>query len=579
MKPVIYQLVVRYFGNTNTTNARDGSLQMNGCGKFDDVSDVALAALRDFGVTHVWLTGCLRHATLTAYPELGLAADDPDVVKGIAGSFYAVRDYFDVSPDYAREPANRMAEFEALLARVHAAGLKALIDFVPNHVARSYASLARPELDFGHDDDQSHFFDPANHFFYLQDPPGGPLELAHPSEWQPAGFTFDGRFAREDGSPGHCARATGDVTTHTPPHDSWYEAVKLNYGWNHIDRSGRYDPRPKTWQTMDEIIAFWQSKGVDGFRCDMAHLVPPEAWSFLLGRAKQRDAATLFIAEGYFWSSENPVRTRAQLLDCGFDAVYHDESYDRLAEIYRGAPLDGYDREMLALGARERAGAVEYLENHDESRVAASVANGGFGSAAANYQLAPLQMLYGSGPVIVLNGQETGEPGDGIEGFHRRIGRTTFFDYWCMPEFARWVNGHRYDGALLSPEQRVLRRFLGDLLRLCQDAAVRGSGYWGLRYANRDDGLYSFARYEPGSGRLLVVAANFRPGASLETRIQIPPDLARAAAVPPNAHVRLILDRNGAADDDRGPFGGDSFPVTLGDQEAHVYAIADFTAR
>ena len=580
LKPVIYQLVVRYFGNTNPTNARDGALQTNGCGKFDDISDLALAAVRALGVTHIWLTGCLRQATLTTHGQLGLPADDPDVVKGIAGSLYAIRDYFDVSPDYARVPQNRMTEFEALLARIHAAGMKALIDFVPNHVARGYASLSHPQLDFGRGDDQSHFFDPANHFFYLQQDRDDPLELSHPPHWQPPGVAFDGRFAPEDGSPGHAAKATGDVTTHTPPHDSWYEVAKLNYGWNHVEKSGHYEPRPKTWSTMDAVLEFWQGKGVDGFRCDMAHLIPPEAWSFLLGEAKRRNAQTFFMAEAYFWSSDVPSRTRAQLLDCGFDAIYHDDSYDELVKIYReGAPLDVYDAQMRALSERERAAAVEYLENHDESRVAAAVADGGFGSLAANYQLAPLQMLYSSGPVIVLNGQEAGEPGDGVEGFHDRIGRTTFFDYWCMPEFARWVNGHRYDGGTLSPEQTALRRFLGDLLRLCQHPSVRGSGYWGLRYANREDGLYPFTRYEPGAGTLLVVAANFRPGATLDARLRVPADLASAAGLQAQLRVRRILSRGGAESVDVGSFSSaqlasDGFEVTLASHESHVYTIA-----
>jgi glycosidase len=175
-KPVIYQLVVRYFSNTNGTNLRNGSRAVNGCGRFEDVNVAALAGLKDLGVTHVWLTGCQRQATSTDYTAFGMPADDPNVVKGIAGSLYAVRDYFDVCPDYAANPAARMAEFEALIQRVHQAGMKVLLDFVPNHVARGYHSVVKPELDFGLGDNQMLFFARNNHFFYL---PGRQLTLTH----------------------------------------------------------------------------------------------------------------------------------------------------------------------------------------------------------------------------------------------------------------------------------------------------------------------------------------------------------------------------------------------------------------
>ena len=162
-KPVIYQLVVRYFGNTNTTNKVNGHIDVNGCGKFADVNAAALTSLKALGVTHIWLTGVLRQATLTSYDELGLPADNPNIVKGFAGSFYAVRDYFDVCPDNAVDPVQRLLEFEALVSRIHDAGMKAIIDLVPNHVARSYQSVVKPELSFGAHDDQSTFFAPGNH--------------------------------------------------------------------------------------------------------------------------------------------------------------------------------------------------------------------------------------------------------------------------------------------------------------------------------------------------------------------------------------------------------------------------------
>lgn len=584
MKPIIYQLVVRYFGNTNTTNAPDATIDVNGCGRFADINEAALQSLRALGVTHIWLTGVLRHSTLSDYSSIGLPADDPDIVKGRAGSFYSVRDYFDVDPDLALQPENRLAEFDALLARIHAAGMQALIDFVPNHVARSYASVVRPDLDFGAEDDQSVFFHPQNHFFYLVDPPDQKLMLSHPPDWQPEEVAFDGAFALEDGSPGHTPKATGDAsrstTTSAPHHTSWYEAIKLNYGWNYVDGISAYGTTPRTWYTMDSIIAYWQERGVDGFRCDMAHLIPAEAWTYLIERAKDRgsEERCFFMAEAYVNSSGlDPITDVQQLLDAGFDAIYHDNSYDRLIELYRGGPQDAYDNEMRMLSERERAAAVEYLENHDESRAAAPIEQGGFGSPGVNYQLAPLQYLYSSGPVLLLNGQEVGEPGAGKEGFHDREGRTTFFDYWCMPEFAGWVNGHKYDGAGLRPEQKQLRAYFHDLLHLCQHAAVRSNGYWGLKYFNRQEELYSFARYA-GNGEMLIVAANFAVSRDFDARIRIPVELVLAASLPETITVKCVLTKRGACEDvvaamTRDELSESGFQVTLDEQEARVYMI------
>ena len=217
LKPVIYQFVVRYFGNTNCTNQKNGTLAVNGCGRFEDVSAAALASIRRLGATHIWLTGCVRQATLTDHSGLGMAPDDSDVVKGIAGSFYAIRDYYDVCPDYARDPANRLKEFDALVRRVHDAGMKAVIDFVPNHVARGYQSVVKPGADFGAGDDTSKFFDPDNHFFYLVEPPGQRLRLPTPTHWNPPGVTFDGEYAREDGCPGPAAQGDGQQLRHAEP--------------------------------------------------------------------------------------------------------------------------------------------------------------------------------------------------------------------------------------------------------------------------------------------------------------------------------------------------------------------------
>ncbi len=590
LKPVIYQLVVRYFSNTKLVNKLNGTITENGCGKFDDINEVALNEIKNLGCTHIWLTGCIRQATLTDHPKVGLTADDADIVKGLAGSMYAIRDYYDVCPDYANDQADRMLEFEKLVKRIHEVGLKVILDFVPNHVARSYESTVRHEKSLGATDDQGKFFARDNNFYYLASPPNQTLRLVHPEHWTPENVSFDGRFAKEDGTTNRIPKATGNnVTSASPPVDAWYECIKLNYGFNFVTGETAYNPVPKTWHDMDHILEYWQTKKVDGFRCDFAHYVPAEAWKFLIERARSndRDPQTYFMAEAYPWKgSGDPITEKLQLVDAGFDAIYYGESYQHLKKIYRGdGSLDDYDKEMNSLSDREREHSVNYIENHDEVRVAAPIKISGFGSLKANYQLLPLQFLYGNGATMILNGQEVGEPGDGNKGFSAEDGRTSIFDYWCMPEFAKWVNEHKYDGAKLSKEQNHLRKFIADLAALCQDQSIRGSGYWGLRYHNRNsnfpdssDELYSFARYEPFSSRLILVVANFAGDRNVTARLRIPNELASTVHLNQDIEAKLLLDESGSckknlAKTSRTQLISNGILVTLKPQSSQVIAI------
>lgn len=586
-KPVIYQLVVRLFGNTTTNRTKDGTIVENGTGKFADINDAAITSLASLGVTHVWLTGVLRQATLTDYASIGLPADDADTVKGRAGSFYAIRDYFDVSPDYANDPAKRLEEFDALVERIHAKGLKVMIDLVPNHVARSYASVVKPELDFGNADDQTKFFSPQNDFFYLAEPANQSLTLTKPSGWNPSGVSFDGKFDRESGGPGKVPRATGNnVTSVNPGETDWYETVKLNYGFNFIDNVGAYSPTPSAWTKVDAILAYWQARGVDGFRCDFAHYVPTEAWSFLLAKVKERDPKSLVIAEAY--------DNLNGLIAAGFDAVYHDATYDTFKRLYLGKAGQGdVDGVLNSIDDAIRGRYVQYLENHDERRIASPLVPGdnpdgtGFGSMNAGHQLAPLAYLYSNGPILMLNGQEVGEPGAGEEGFQGDDGRTTIFDYWSMPEHQKWVNGHAYDGGQLSEDQKKLRAYYGDLFALGQDARVRGNRFWGLKYFNNaamfpdaSDAMFTFARFAQKSGSLLVVAANFGVGQPATGKIRIPEDLAEKAGLASGSlRVSAVLDERGKIDkvvlDDitRASLVADGFDAVVGDQSAVVFII------
>ena len=530
----IYQLLPRLFGNVNETRKPYGALAENGVGKFADINDAACGSLAAMGFTHVWLTGILQQATGTDYSAIGEPADDPALLKGRAGSPYAIRDCFDLCPDYAVRPADRLAEFHALLARLHAAGLRVLMDFVPNHVARSYRSSVMPDLSFGAQDDRSRFFDANNNFFWLQrDSPGGGPPLRLP----PHGVPF--AEEREHG------RVTGNnaATWQPSPHD-WYETVKLNYGFDFTTGARAYPhgdqeswPIPDTWLKMDRVLAYWQEQGVDGFRCDMAHMVPPEFWAWAISHARVRKPDVIFIGEAY---DNDPMKVPGgdplhaalndrrgnvmfDLLAAGFDAVYDDPSYKKLKAIYDGS---GWANDLdHALGPDfVFQNSLRYAENHDEVRLAGDGQWGGIGAEVGRVVSAILFAL-SRGPVLLYSGQEIGEPARGAEGFGGDDARTTIFDYWSMPEFVKWVNDHRYDGARLSPEQRELRDFYARLLRLVGEPAFRDGEFIALNPANihnehfgRLPGepasghwLYAFLRSDAASGQRFLVVANLHP--------------------------------------------------------------------
>ncbi|MHA3770092.1 alpha-amylase family glycosyl hydrolase [Verrucomicrobiota bacterium sgz303538] len=556
----IYQLLPRLFGNTNETRKPNGTLAENGCGKFADINDSALAALREMSITHIWLTGVLQQATATAYPEIGVPADDPDLLKGLAGSPYAVKDCFDVCPDYAINPADRVAEFRELLARIHQHGMQAIIDFVPNHVARSYQSDIQPDLSFGAYDDRSSFFDPRNNFFYLRSDDHGhgpPLLLPTVQDGNPVSATCKmlgtctGRFT---GELDH-GRVTGNnIISWTPKLEDWYETVKLNYGFDFTTGTREYPHGencdkliPDTWQKMDRVLAYWQELGVNGFRCDMAHMVPPEFWSWAIGRARIRQPGVWFMAEAY---DNDPAKVRGgdpllqalngnrgnvmfDLLSAGFDAVYDDPSYKTLKAIYDGS---GWANDLDNSQPHDYIfhNSLRYAENHDEVRLA-----GGnhWGGAGMNVGRTVASILYalGRGPAMLYHGQEVGEPADGEEGFSGDDARTTIYDYWSMPEFTKWVNGHRYDGAKLSPEQRELRAFYSRLLKFIGEPAFREGEFFALNPSNLQNEHFGRMPGETASGHWLyaflrasedqrvLVVVNLHVSASLrDVQIHLP---------------------------------------------------------
>ncbi len=531
---MIYQLLVRNFGNTNSNRKPGGTLLENGCGKFHDINNAALSAIREMGFNHVWLTGVLEQASGTDYP--GRPADPPEILKGVAGSPYAIRDYFDVCPDYAEEPGNRIAEFRELLERCRRHGLRTIIDFVPNHVARSYASDVKPELSFGEGDRRDVFFDRDNHFYYLNKThPGGGPPLRLPC--------CSGRFAPET----DFGRVTGNnAVTWSPSIDDWYETVKLNYG--HDFTTGRLTSHlpgadaapgdvPRTWRTMDAIIAYWQEMGVDGFRSDMAHMVPMEFWRWMVKRARSRDADVFFIAEAY---DGDPAKlTDADVLDelwkAGYDGAYEHPTYKILQGIYEsGKWANDIDGETFGGGRFHHC--VRYIENHDEVRVANPQHWGGAGMNAGK-PAAAVMFGMSRAAIMLYSGQEIGEPAIGAEGFSGDDGRTSIFDYTAMPEFQKWFNGGKCNGAKLSSGQKELRKWYGDLLAILHEPAFTAGDFYGLNHANKENPafgrvggetcsghwLYAFLRRDAESGQAFLCLANFHPTETLaDVRVIIP---------------------------------------------------------
>jgi len=521
-KLVIYQLLPRLFGNTNTTNKFYGAIEENGSGKFNDVTQEALAQLKCMGFTHVWYTGIIEHATMTDYSAQGIKPDDPDVVKGRAGSPYAIKDYYDVDPDLAVEAPNRMAEFEALVQRTHEQGLRVIIDLVPNHVARTYQSDVKPAgvRDFGEADDLTQAFSPNNDFYYI---PGQPFLV--PQGYNPGGNEFtsplkDGQF---DENP---AKGTGDdVFTASPSINNWFETIKLNYGVNFSrGYDMHFEPIPPVWQKMLDILCFWADKGVDGFRCDMVEYVPSEFWAWIIPQMKQRYPALIFIGEAYQTGQYSNYLFNGHF-DYLYDKVGLYDALKRLTCNEQGASTwqinsvwnndcRGFDERML-----------RFMENHDEQRIASP-------HFAGDAWLAVPGMIVtatlAGGPVMIYFGQEVGEPALNAEGFSGADGRTSIFDYCGVPEHQKWVNHGTFNGGQLSESQHKLRGFYGSLLNVAgKNLAIVEGDFYELMVANEytkgfNERLYLYLRYT--AEQRILIAVNFNRHEQY-INIQLPVDL------------------------------------------------------
>ncbi|MGL4632624.1 MAG: alpha-amylase family glycosyl hydrolase [Leadbetterella sp.] len=511
-KLVVYQLFPRYFANSLVKNKLNGTVKENGCSKFDDIDNAALKSLVKLGVSHVWYTGVIEHASSVAAKP-----DHPLLVKGRAGSPYAIKDYYDVNSYLAYEPKNRMYEFESLIERTHKNKLKAIIDFVPNHVARDYKSDVKDKTidDLGAKDSKNEAFSASNNFYYL---PGKSLSL------DPSIKPLNPVRNPYNETP---AKATGnDVFNENPKITDWYETVKLNYGVDYQNGHVKnFSPTPDTWNKMKDILIFWTNKGVDGFRCDMAEMVPVEFWAWVIPQVKKVKPDVLFIAEIY-----NPKEYKNYLNTGKFDYLYDKVGlYDAVRRLIEGK---GDAMDITKVWQNESGEfsnkMLRFLENHDEQRIASEQ----FGkNPEAGFAGFALSTLLHTGPIMVYNGQEFGAKAEDAEGFSGKDGRSTIFDFWATPETQNYINAGFSDKELSDDEKRF-KTFYANILNFAKkNEAIHSGKFHDLQYLNtRDqnatyltDKYYSFLRYT--DKQKLLIVCNFDKSNDLNTDVYLPKEL------------------------------------------------------
>lgn len=505
-KAIIYQIFTRLFGNTNTTRKHNGTLTDNGCGKLNAFTPAVLRRIKELGVTHVWYTGVIRHATTTDYTRYGIPRQHPAVVKGNAGSPYAITDYYDIDPDLATNVEKRMNEFESLVKRTHKAGLKMIIDFVPNHVARQYKSIAKPEgiADFGENDNTGMQFSPQNNFYYCPEQSfAADIDLYHGEELPYEEFP---------------AKATGnDCFGNRPGRNDWYETVKLNYGVDYCDAGGvstHFSPTPDTWKKMLDILLFWAGKGVDAFRCDMAEMVPSAFWQWVTTEVRKKHHNVKFIGEVY-----DPGRYR-EYINAGFDYLYDKVGmYDSVRGVVCGHRSATDITRQWQTNDDIADHMLYFLENHDEQRIASDFFAG---DARKGIPALMTSALMRTNPFMLYAGQEYGERGMDEEGFSGRDGRTTIFDYWSVDSLIHGYSSRRQ----LTKEEKSIEATYKKVLNIAtSENAVTEGKFFDLMYVNptsadfNADRQYVFLRSNEDD--LMIVLANFSDESS-DCKVNIP---------------------------------------------------------
>lgn len=538
-KAVIYHVFTRLFGNTNTTNKPWGTIEENGVGKFNDFTDKALHEIKKLGVTHIWYTGVLHHAMITDYTKYGISNDHPDVVKGRAGSPYAVKDYYQVDPDLAVDPSKRMEEFEQLIERTHKAGMKVLIDIVPNHVARKYEGKNNPEgiSDFGVNDDKNVVYAKNNNFYYVVG------EKFKVPEWRDGYLPLGGEDISDYGAYEEFpAKWTGNGSRMAQPdYFDWYETVKINYGVR-PDGSKDFDELPEgfgkkrfeehfafwenkgvpdSWNKFRDIALFWLDKGVDGFRYDMAEMVPVEFWSYMNSSIKMKKSDAFLLAEVYNHDQYRPFIYLGKM-DYLYDKVAF---YDSLKHIVKGYGWTDHIAKVQDEMEDIEHQMLHFLENHDEQRLPS---NDFAGSAKKGKPAMVVSALITTSPTLIYFGQEVGEPAIEKAGFGSPT-RTSIFDYIGVPHHQRWLNHKKFDGGLLSEKEKNLRDFYQRLLNFTINSNALMGNYYDIHRFNREHTedynfrVFSFVRWL--DDEKLIIISNFDEDKNHDFELKIPEGL------------------------------------------------------
>jgi len=487
-KFIIYQVLPRLFGNTNENRVPGASIEENGCGKFKDFDYSTLKSIKDLGCTHIWFTGIIEHSTRTDYSSYGIFHDSHSLVKGEAGSPFAIKDYFDVDPDLASDISNRISEFKELILRTHEAGLKVIIDFVPNHSARNYHSDMKPVFvdDFGVKDKIDCSFTPMNNYYYIL------------NEYFKSPVLNTNNTEEYNEYP---AKVTGnDCFSSTPDTNDWYETVKLNYGVDYMNnRTCYFYPVPDTWEKMNTILLYWANMGIDGFRCDMAEMVPVEFWKWVINNVKSISPDILFIAEIY-----SPDQYSNYLNIGGFDYLYDKVGlYDNLKHILKGdKPASIITNCWQSLGDNQNR-MLNFLENHDEQRIASDFF---IGNPYIAIPALAVSLLLNKTPFMLYFGQELGETGMDAEGYSGIDGRTTIFDYWTIDAIRKWK---------ITGDEPKIRFVYKRLLNLAlNEAAFKNGLTYDLGYSNSKnddfDHFFNFAFLRFFNKQMILTVVNFQ---------------------------------------------------------------------
>lgn len=538
-KSVIYHVFTRLFGNTNSTNKPWGTIEENGVGKFADFDDKALSEIKKLGVSHIWFTGVPHHAVIRDYTQYGISNDDPNVVKGRAGSPYAVKDYYNVNPDLAIDPANRRDEFKGLIKRTHDQDMKVIIDIVPNHVARDYEGISNPKVtsNFGEHDDLNQEYNKNNNFYYI---PGSQF---HIPDWRDGYQPLGGEKNEAKGTFKEIpAKWTGNGSRSPKPDmNDWYETVRINYG---VRPNGGVDfdllPHdfgekdykehfkfwknkevPDSWIKFRDIALYWLDFGVDGFRYDMAEMVPVEFWSYMNSSIKMKKKDAFLMAEVY-----NPDLYRTFIHKGKMDYLYDKvDFYDGLKHIMKGYGWSDH-LPVVQNGLWDiEHHMLHFLENHDEQRIASPefVGNAEIGRPAM-----VVSATISTSPIMIYFGQEVGEPAAENPGFGSPS-RTSIFDYVGVPNHQRWVNNKKFDGGQLSQQEKDLRIFYKRLLNFTRKSEALTGEYREIHFYNKEltqgynHRVLSYVRWS--NHQKLIVIINFDVNESFSFDLKLPVDL------------------------------------------------------